>query len=536
MRTLGWMFLIIITVFSCQQRPKNNTAFYLNLGGEPATMNPIKASDGYSSDVHDLTVEGLLDKDDDSYEWIPKLATKWKISKDKTTFTFWLRQGVMFHDGSELTAEDVEFSFKTFSDVERWRNVEKQYYFDEIEYVKAIDKYTVEAKAKSTIYSNFSKVASGLGIISKKFYSQDEKRSFFNKNLVGTGPYKLQKWHRGNRVVLEKFDKWWGRDVEPFSKQAHFPKIVMRFISEPTVSLEMLKQGKLDFEGMSPDTFIKKAVGKEWGKTVHKVETQNKAPKGYCFLGLNMKHPILKDRTVRKALYHLLNRKLMIDKFEHGRSVPAVGPIYPDSPYATKGLEAVEFNPKKAIALLAKAGWRDTNKDGILDKNGKKLSLTILEPGSTYIKYLTVFKEDASKAGVEINIKQIEWNSFVKLVTQEKNFEICRLCWSAVVDWDPKQIWHSESIENGSNFISYSNKLVDKYTDEALYVFDRDKRIEILKKVEQEIIKDVPYLIFSYKEPIFYGYTDRIKRPKDTFGYTIGTKYWSFKNTIKKEL
>jgi len=538
MRTLGWMFLITIFVFSCKQRPKSNSAFYMNINSEPSSMNPIRTTDGAAASFHAYTVESLLERDDDTYEWIPKLATKWEIGKDNKTFTFWLREGVLFHDGSEMTAEDVEFSFKTTFDVEKWRNAEKQYYFETIESVKAVGKYKVEVKAKNEQYSNFEKVASNLNILSKKFYERDEKRSFFNKNLVATGPYKLDKWHRGNRILLVRNNKWWGFNVDPYSNRAKFPKVVMRFIGEPTVSLEMLKQGKLDILGMSPDTYLKKAVGKEWGKTVHKVETKNKSPKSYCFIGMNFKNPILKDKNVRKGLFHLLNRKLMIEKFDHGRAVPAIGPIYPDSPYATKGLKAVEYDPKEALRLLRKAGWSDSDKDGFLDKNGKRLSLTILEPGSTYIKYLTVFKEDARRAGVEINIKQIEWNSFLKLVTVEKNFEMCRLCWSAVVDWDPKQIWHTESIENGSNFISYSNPKVDKLTDEAQFVFDRDKRIKILQQVEQEIIDDVPYLFFSYGESIFYGYTDRIKRPKETFNYTIGSQYWSFKNEskIEKEL
>ena len=529
MKHLGWMLLLLFLCLSCQKRTRNNIAFYLNITSEPSTLNPLKSSDNAASSVQNFIIESLLQKDDETYEWIPSLAVKWKISEDKTKFTFWLREGVLWSDGVPFTAEDVEFSFKTTFDVKKWKNAEKQFLFESIKSVKAIDKLTVEIEVKDKVYSNFSLVAGTLPIVPKHFYSQDKKRSFFNKNIIGTGPYKLEKWHRGNRVVLLKNDLWWGRKLEPYNKKYHFPKMVLRWIDNPTVAIEMLKKGKIDFQGMRAEDYEKKTKGPEWGKTVHKVKTKNSTPKSYCFIGLNFKNKKLKDKRVRKALFHLLNRRLMIEKFEYNYSVPAVGPIYPQSPIANKDLKPVEYNPKRALALLREAGWRDSNNDGILDKNGQKLSLTILEPSSIYMKYLTVFKEDAKKVGVDLEVKQIEWNSFIKLVTQEKSFDMCRLCWSATVDWSPKQIWHSDSIDAGNNFISYSNPKVDVLIEKARFEFDREKRIKLLREVERRIVDDVPYLFISYKEPLMYGYTDRIKRPKDTFNYTIGSDYWDFK-------
>ncbi len=524
---LGWMLLLLGILVSCNQRPKNNIAFYRNIGQEPSTLNPISSTDGYSSSVYSYIYESLLTVDNDTYDWLPSLATKWEISKDKTTFIFWIREGVKWHDGKELTAEDVQFSFDVNFDVKRWNNASKQFMYENIESVKAIEKYKVEVKVKNKIYSNFDIVAS-MKILPKHFYAQKKKKSFFNKTLIGTGPYIVDEYHRGNRVVLKKSDFWWGREVEKEKMKWNFPKIVLRWTSDGTVAMQMLKKGSYDFLGLQPEDYVKKAVGPMWGKTVHKVKTKNNSPKGYCFLGLNMKDPKLKDKNVRKALYHLLNRKLMIEKFEYNMSVPAVGPIYPSSPYTDKSLKAVKFNPKKALELFAKSGWRDTDGDSILDKNGEKLSLTILEPGA-YEKYLTIFKEDARRAGVEILIKKIEWNSFIKLVVDEKKFQICRLCWSASIDWDPMQIWHTKSIKSGNNFVHYSNKKVDKLIDKARYIFSREKRIKVLREVEKEIINDVPYLFITYKDTTLYAHTDRIKKDRETYNYDIGLSYWRFK-------
>lgn len=530
------LLCILMLVGSCNQRPKSNSVFYLNIGGEPSRLNPIGSTDGKTNEVAAYIYDSLLTRDDETYEWKPALATQWSVSDDKMKYRFKLRKGVKFHDGVEFTANDVKFSFDIlFSD--KFNTIAVRPYYTGLKEVKIIDDYTVEIIAKDKFWQNFDRAAS-LTIYPKHFYEQDKKKSFFNKNLNGTGPYKLELYARGNRILLKRNDDWWGHKVEG-EKKWNFPKIVLRFVSDQNVSLEMLKKGSIDFMGFTPEIYVRKTDGQEWGKSVHKVRTKNKTPKGYSFIGWNMKHPILKDRQVRKALYHLVNRELMIEKFEHNMSVPAKGPIYPQSPYHDSRIKAIEYDPKLALRLLKEAGWRDTDGDNILDKviDGKKtkFSITIMEPWDGFMKYLTVFKEDAKKAGVEINIKLIEWNSFVKLL-EERKFDACRLAWSAVLDWNPIQIWHTDSFKGGSNFIGFSNKEADRLMTEAKYIHDRAERIKKLQKVERIIVNEYPYVWFTYKEDTLYGHTDRIKKKKDTYKYSIGTEYWDFKSKMKKDI
>lgn len=538
MLKLGWLVVFVLISLSCNKGPRRNIAFYSKLISEPSTLNPITSTDGPASSVQSYVLETLLENDINTYEWKPSLAEKWEISQDKTEFIFYLKKGVKFHDGVEMTAKDVKYSFDVFFD-EKWHAAHKRFLYENFKGVEIIDKYTVKFTVKTKVYSNFD-IAASLTILPKHFYEAGHKKSVYNKNLMGTGPYKLENYYRGNRVVLNKNNKWWGRKDKSNNNSWNFNKIVLRWTDDETVALEMLKKGRFDYIGMRPDVFMKKAVGKEWGNTVHKVKTRNNVPKSYCFIGWNLTNPILKSKTARKALFHLVNRRLMIEKFEFGMATPAIGPIYPDSPYASKDLKPVEFNPKKALRMLRSIGWKDTDGDNILDKviNGKKtkFEITIMEPSGTYMKYLTVFKEDAKKAGVLINLKQIEWNSFLKVVTQEKKFDACRLCWSASVDWDPKQIWHSSSIKGGSNFIGYSNKEVDRRIDKARLVFDRAERIKLLQVVERQIIDDAPYVFMSYRPDTLYGHTDRIIKEEDTYNYGIGAQYWKFKESkLSKE-
>ncbi len=527
------LMLLMLSVLACQNKgSKSGTTIYYNIGGEPTTISPLSGSDGYTTAVHSYIFESLLTNDLDSYEWKPALATEWKVSDDKRTFEFKLREGVKWHDGTEFTAEDVKYSYDViFTD--DFKAVQYRPFYEAIKEVQVIDKYRVKFIVKDDYFQNFD-ICAGIKVLPKHFYSNQANKQNFGKEIVGTGPYIMEKYDRGQKMILTKNQNWWGNNVQSEKDSYQIPKVVLRFVSEENVSLELLKKGDIDFLGVRAEGFIKKMVGDIWEKRVVKVKTENKSPKGYNFIGFNMKHPILKDKQVRHALSLLFNRPLMLDKFEYNMSEYATGPIYVQSDYASPEVKPVPYDPNEALKILRAAGWKDSDKDGFLDKviDGRKtkLSFTIMEPSPEIMKYLTVFKEDASKAGVEVNIKNIEWNSFIKLL-DERNFEAVRLAWGGgSVDWDPKQIWHTDSIKGaGSNFISYSNPQVDKLIDSSRKIFDKEKRIKELRKVHEMISADYPYIFFFNSKYTLYGHTKRVEKPKDTFTYGIGQQYWTLK-------
>lgn len=527
------LFILILSLAACQGKSKKSgNTIYMNIGGEPTTLSPLSSVDGYTPAVHGYIFEGLLDRDLDTFEWKPGLATEWKISNDKRAFDFKLREGVKFHDGTEFTADDVKFSFDViFTD--DYKAVQARSYYEAIKEVQIIDKYNVRFVLKDDYFQNFEYCA-GLTILPKHFYSNSENKKDFGKKLSGTGPYMFTKYDKGQKIILVKNPNWWGNTAETEKGSHTIPKVVLRFSSEENVSLELLKKGDIDFLGLRPDGFVKKTVGKIWEEKIIKVKTENKTPKGYSFIGFNFKHPVLKDVQVRKALSMLFNRPLMQDKFEYNLSDPASGPIYVQSDYANHEVKPVAYDPLAALKILKDAGWADTDKNGILDKviGGKKtnLSFTILEPTQEMMKYLTIFKEDASKSGVEINIKNVEWNSFIKLL-DERNFDAVRLAWGGGgVDIDLKQIWHSSSISGGgSNFIGYSNKEVDRIIDQYRKIYEKAARIPMLKRAHEIIASEYPYIFFFNNKYTLYGHTKRINKPKDTFQYGLGQQFWTIK-------
>lgn len=502
--------------------------FTRNLGGEPPTLHPITSTDFYADRVQQYVLDTLARRNPETNEFEPRLAEKWEISKDQKTYTFFLRKDAVFHDGKPVTAEDVKFSFDAIFEP-AYKAVHLTPYYEGISKVEVVDATTVRFYAKDSYFQNFISMVE-MNIIPKHVYGDVEKSKKMSKTLVGAGPYMLEKFDKGQRIVLTRNDKWYGFNSKEWKGSFNFKTIVLRFVKEDAVSFEMIKKGELDFEDMTAEYYVKKAEGAPWGQTVFKNKIENKSPKGYGFVGWNFRRDIFQDKNVRVALAHLMNREEMNKKFRYGMSDLATGPTYKMSEYASQKVKPFLFEPETAAKLLAKAGWKDSDKDGILDKkiNGKKFDFrfSLIYSNKDIEKYFTLYKEDLKKAGIDMELKYLEWNSFLK-VLDEGSFDAAALAWSGSFEWDPKQIWHSSNaIPGGSNFIAYKNQEVDRLIDQARMEPNKQKRMDQLHKVYELIAADAPYALMFNDKYAFYANSARIGKPADTFQYEAGYYYW----------
>jgi microcin C transport system substrate-binding protein len=330
--------------------------------------------------------------------------------------------------------------------------------------------------------------------------------------------------------VLKRRADWYGFQTPEWKGAYNFEAINMRFVKEDAVAFEMMKKTEIDFMSLTPEYYIQKANGTPWGETVFKNKVENKAPKGFGFIGWNFRKPLFQDKNVRLALYHLLNREEMNQKFRFGISDLATGPLYKQSEYASPKVKPVLFDPAKAKTLLTQAGWKDSDKDGVLDKNigGQKTAFrfSLIYANKDVEKYWTLYKEDLKKAGIDMELKYLEWNSFLKIL-DEGSFDAAALGWSGSLEWDPKQIWHSSNaVPGGSNFIAYKNTEVDKLIDQARMEPDKKKRIPLLQKVYEMIAADVPYAFLFNDKFTLYANSNKVEKSADTFTYDLGLDYW----------
>ena len=506
--------------------------FQRNVSSEPENFSPMSSSEYVSRQVYEYAVEGLLNLNPETFEWEPLLAENYEVSKDNLTFTFFLRKNAKFSDGQPVTAEDVKFSIEAVKDP-AYKAVNRQPYYEDVEKIEIIDPHTIRIKMKKKYFKNLEVLGSGgfTPILPKHVYG-DPKKKWDTAPIVGSGPYKVEQYNRGKNIMLVRNKEWWGNDVPGQRSLGKFERINFRFIKEENLELEMVKKEQIDY--MWPiqiENYEKKAVGEPFGTKIAKIEAENKIPKRWGFIGWNQKNPIFKDKNVRTALSHLLNRKFLIEKFMYGKAVEGVGPYYYKSQFTPSTVKPIEFNPEKAKALLKKAGWEDKDKKGVLSKtiDGKPTDFrfTLLLPNRDVEKYFTIYKEDLKKAGIDMEIKLIEWNTFAKLLDEQK-FDAVTLAWAGgSPEDDLRQIWHSDSSKpGGSNFVSYSNKEVDKLIDSAREEMNAKKRAQLWQKAVKLIADDAPYtFLFNLKYDLFL-LNKRIAYDKPTYTYDFSHLYW----------
>jgi peptide/nickel transport system substrate-binding protein len=453
------------------------------LSAEPTTLNPITATDVYESIVNGYIYETLIERDKESLKLKPLLAYKWVVSKDKLKYTFYIRKGIKWHDGEELTADDVIFSFQKIKDPKVDAPHLRNYYKD-VEKVEKIDKYTVKFTYKKPYFLALE-FCGGMPIVPKHIFEKGDFNTHpNNRHPIGTGPYIFEKWETGREIVLKRNPNYW-------KKKPNIKKIIFKIITDDTVALQLLKREDLDLTGLRPIQFVRQTESKKFKKRFKKLKfyTPN-----YYYIGWNLRKPYFKDRRVREALTHLIDRETILNNILFGLGKITTGPFYYFSDAYDKDIKPYEYNPEKAKELLKEAGWIDSNNDGILDKDGIDFKFTFLiSSASKFAEQLgIIIKEEFKKVGIIVEIKKLEWATFIQQI-DERKFDAVTLGWSMGVEQDPYQIWHSSQAEQGSNFVGFKNKRVDELIEKARTEFNPEKRNKMFKEIHRIIHYEQPY-------------------------------------------
>lgn len=465
-----------------------------NIGAEPATLNPITASDAYENTINAGNVyETLVKRDNQTLEIIPLLADSWEISEDKLVYTFHIKKGVKWHDGVPFTAQDVLFSYNKIMnpkvDAPQLRN-----YYQDIKKVEALNDYTVRF-TYSRPYFLALEFCGGMPIVPKHVFEKGD----FNTNPagrtpVGTGPYKFVKWNTGSEIVLRRNEEYWG-------KKPNIKRMVFKIINDPSVAFQVLKREELDLGGLTPIQWSRQTQSGVFQKNFDKLSyfTPN-----YSYIGWNTTKPYFSDRRVRTALTHLVNRELILKEILYDLGEVVTNPFYINSPEYDKSIEPYPYDPEKAKKLLDGAGWVDHDGDGIRDKDGVKFEFEFLIPAGseTGEKIATILKEELDKVGTNMQIRKTEWAVFTQRLNERK-YDAVTLAWSMGVESDPYQIWHSSQAEQGSNFVGFVNKEADRLIEEARTEFNREKRIEIYRRFSRIVSEEQPYtFLFCRKSTV----------------------------------
>jgi peptide/nickel transport system substrate-binding protein len=482
-----------------------------HLGAEPATLNPVTATDAYEGVITGGNIyETLIERDNATLELKPLLAESWTISDDKLTYTFKIREGIKWQDGVPFTAEDIVYSYKTIMDP-KVDAPQLRSYYQEIKDVEAVNEHTVKF-TYARPYFLALEFCGGMPIVPRHIFEKGDFNTHpAGRAPVGTGPFKFVMWTTGREVVLEKNPDYWG-------EKPHVNKIVFRIINDPSVALQVLKRQELDVASLTPIQWEMQTGSPDFEKNFDKFSyyTPN-----YSYIGWNSARPFFSDKRVRRAMTQLVNRELILNKIMFDLGAVVTNPFYINSPEYDKDIKPIPYDPARAKALLDEAGWTDHDGDGVRDKDGVKFAFEFLIPGGseTGEKIATILKEELDKMGIKMDIRKTEWAVFTTRLNERK-FDAVTLAWSMGVESDPYQIWSSTQAESGSNFVGFKNAEADRLIEQARQEFDRKKRIELYRKFSTIVNEEQPYtFLFCRKATVAVA-----KRFENVVVYPLGVE------------
>lgn len=460
---------------------------------KPGYISPLLTSSTLSARLSEIVFDGLVQLDE-HFEVKPHLAQSWSRSDDGRSWTFQLKPGVKFHDGVELTAEDVAFTFQKI--VESQVPLPFSSIFKEIESITVKDRHGLEIILKKPLASFLHVLDTGI-VPKHLLEGKDLITGNFNRHPIGTGPFKLAYWSEKEFLL--------SANEEYFLGKPSIDRIRVIVFPNREAAWAKLMAGEADF------FFF---ITPEHYQIMNQVPTFSvySVPRPYYYLVVfNLKNEILNDRRIRQALNYAVNKQEIIQKVLKGQGQVAAGTIYPGSWAFNPDLRPYPYDPKKALSLLKEAGWEDHDGDHVLDKNGRPFEFTVHVNAGDDVKQkaLLLIQQNLMDIGIRMKIKVFDASDLKFLFNKQFQAHFPEI----VARGDPDlsyRHWHSSQIEQGYNVSSYRNREVDRLLEAGRTEFDPEKRKAIYFQYQDELLKDPPG-IFLFWTNYLVGVHERFK-------------------------
>jgi len=451
--------------------------------GDASNLIPLLSSDSTSHGIASLVYNGLVKYDKD-VNIVGDLAESWKISRGGLVITFHLRKGVKWHDGQPFTARDVMFTYELTIDPK----TPTAYAGDFLKVKKAevLDDHTFRV-----IYDKpFAPALMSWGstILPKHLLEgKDITASPLSRHPIGTGPYVFKEWVPGQKIVLVS-------NPDYFEGQPRIDGNIMRIIPDMATMFLELRANGIDRMNLTPLQYTRQTENNLFRKNFNKYRYLSFS---YTYLGYNLKHPLFADKKVRQAIAYGVNKDEIIQGVLLGLGKEATGPYKPGTWVYNSHVKTYPYNPGKARELLSDAGWRDTDGDGILDKDGQPFVFEIITNQGNEIraKCAEIIQRRLGEIGIKVKIRILEWAAFVNDFINKRRFDATILGWSVPLDPDIYDVWHSSKMgPKELNFISYKNDEVDALIEKGRGTFDQEERKKYYNRIQEILAEEQPYL------------------------------------------
>ncbi|MGB6779267.1 MAG: ABC transporter substrate-binding protein [Planococcus citreus] len=465
-------------------------------GADSVSLDPINVTDGESIRVTHNIYETLLEYDH-NLELQPKLATEYSSSEDGLTWTFQLREGVKFHDGTDFNADAVVFNF------ERWMDPENPYHEGDfpyypflyggfkgdenhlIESVTATGEHELEIVLKRKTAPFLSYLAiSMFGIASPAAIEQ--YGAGIGENPVGTGPFKFEEWNRNNTITLSKNEDYW-MEGKPYLDQ-----VIYQVIPENSARLNALQTGEIDIlDGMnaSDTTIVEDTEG---------IELIKRPSFNIGYMAFNMEKEPFDDPLVRKAINMAIDKEEIVDAFYNGLADPATSPLPPSLWSHDESLEKYDYNVEEAKKLLAEAGLEDGFTTELYTMSNPRPYLP--EP----MKIAEAIQSDLAEIGITAEIVSSEWATYLE-DTKNGKHSMAMYGWTGVMADPDNFLYPNLSKTNAEvpaqNIAFYKSDEFTSLITEARETIDQDKRTELYQEAQQLFQEDAPWVMLAYTTP-----------------------------------
>ena len=520
------------------------------LGSDPTTLNPVFNSSRYETMVNELLYIMPL-----AHDWELKqygdlgVIERWETSEDRLMDRVFLRRDLTWSDGKPFTAHDVEFTWKVIMDP-RVRPPAVRGIASGLRGVKAYDERTVvyfqkEALATNSLNLSWFTIPSHIYQESWKEDPTLEASPFhvkMNSAPVTSGPYRVLSWQKQQEIVLERREEWHqGASGERIRAKPYFKRVRFRVLPDASTAFQSFRAGDLDDDEFDSIQWAQRTLDNAFYKTCTKVRGEEWQ---FAFIGWNAKsnppNPFFGDKRVRLAMAYAFEHEFLLQDMYFGLYRAEEGIFHPDSWMACKELKPFHRDPDKAEQLLDEAGWKDTDGDGIRDKliDGKTVPFhfTVSVPNAgSGPKVAELLRADLEKIGVKCDVLLIGWVEFDARLRERKHQAYMMALTTGIDPDTAKNLWETKAIQDGRNYVGYSNPAVDELFQKGRREFDPGKRAAIYAEIDRLIYEDHPVTMLFCK-PTLWGFSKSIRgyrpSPRGFYGYSPGFfSMWKKKKT-----
>jgi len=443
----------------------------------------------FTTEVLDQLLVHLFDEQPDWSEHPPSveaaLAEQWQEAADGREMTIRLRGDIRWSDGTPITAEDVRFS------LEAQRSPEVAWPYSqakrEIEAIEVLDQRTIRLRFPGPSLYRMVDVNDGRILPAHRWRELPFDRwrtgeAWFRERLVSSGPYLLAAWRPGVEVVLARNPAYFRPDLPKLDR------VVFRIVPDAAALVERLLAGDVDFvDGLGPRDAERVAAA----PGLRLIEADSRQ---FEFIAWNALRAPFDDPRVRRAMTLAIDRRSLIDALWRGYARVGVGPI-PHGIWAREpGLEPLPFDPEAARALLAEVGYRDADRDGVLERDGRPFRFELLTNSGnrTRTAAATLIRDQLRRIGVDAQPRPVDFQ-LLGTLNRAKDFDASLGAWAVDTTLDIRPLFHSAEIERGWNVVSYSRPEVDRALEEGRAATDLAVARDRLRLVQRLVAEDQPY-------------------------------------------